>query len=227
MVGHCRTTYSKPQSLEPSNDDFLLLLDELEVWRQSAPGSLVESNIPKLSSIRIDSIYYQALMLLFRPILSRDFLEDSLLSSCASLSADACEVCFIFFEANGILKVSQATRQLSLDPQTHNSPITVYNCFRCGTTLLQCVIRQPLALSRGRTTRAIISCSGALAVYTRTLSLASPFLELFDKLSDYFLSSEESTSAVDLDSLLHNVIWSDPTDIPRYVTPHTSIDLQL
>ena len=33
----------------------------------------------------------------------------------------------------------QNERILCLSPQTRNSPITAYNCFRCGITLLQCL----------------------------------------------------------------------------------------
>lgn len=63
---------------------------------------------------------------------------------------------------------------------------------------------------------AITSSSSALAVYTRTLALASPFLEMFEKLSDYFLGDKDKTPRVDLRSLLQKITSSDPTEVPEY-----------
>lgn len=65
--------------------------------------------------------------------------------------------------------------------------------------------------------RAITSCSSALAVYTRTLALASPFLDLFDMISDNFIGSDDELPRVDLHSLLQQITSSDPTEIPECV----------
>jgi hypothetical protein len=87
-----RTTYANPESSELNNEDFFKQIEELETWRQNSPSYAQGSGIPYQSAVRIDSIYYQALMLLFRPIIAQSTVEERLLLSCASLSIDACEV---------------------------------------------------------------------------------------------------------------------------------------
>lgn len=70
--------------------------------------------------------------------------------------------------------------------------------------------------------RAISSCSSALAVYTRALDSAAPYLQLFDKLSDHFLGNSDETGdcTPDLDNLrttLQRITFSAPWESPEYV----------
>jgi hypothetical protein len=48
--------------------------------------------VPIIDEDMIEYAYFQCLLLLFRPVLGGEWVEDDLLLFCASLSADACEV---------------------------------------------------------------------------------------------------------------------------------------
>lgn len=116
----------------------------------------------------------------------------------------------------------QNARELSLNPQTFNSPITVYNCFRCGVTLLQCLAVQPTILPLRRTLRAISAVSSALAVYCRVVPAAEPLLRLFDMLSDQFLGDGEQPTVwnpnlSNLRSILQRIISAGPSETLEYV----------
>ena len=109
-----------------------------------------------------------------------------------------------------------------MSPQTQISPIQVYHCFNCGISLLQCLALRPTILPPRRTVRAIVACSSALAIYTKSLSTASIFLELFERLSDRFLGNDEGVEAprhpdLALRSVLGEIIASAPADMPKSV----------
>lgn len=111
----------------------------------------------------------------------------------------------------------QNARELSLNPQTFNSPITVYNCFRCGVTLLQCLAVQPTIMPLRRTLRAISAVSSALAVYCRVVPTAEPLLRLFDMLSDQFLGDGDhpavwNPNLSNLRSILQRIISAGPSE---------------
>ncbi|KAJ4264220.1 hypothetical protein NW762_005414 [Fusarium torreyae] len=111
-------------------------------------------------------------------------------------------------------------RALSLNPQQQASPIQVYHCFNCGVSLLQCLALQPTVLAPRRTVRAIVACSSALAIYSKSLATASIFLELFEKLADGFLGGDENEDPpkhpdLRLRSVLQDIIASAPAEMPR------------
>lgn len=115
----------------------------------------------------------------------------------------------------------KSARALSLSPESFNSPITVYNCFRCGVTLLQCLAVQPTILPLRRTLRAISQCSSALAVFSSTLETAQPLLQLFDMLSDQFLGDGDQPTVchpnlTNLRSILQRIISSGPSETLEY-----------
>lgn len=204
-------------------------LGELNEWRRMAPRNQSTSTFPQQSDENIEAAYFQACILLIRPILVQTTINDTLLCQCAALAADACEVCAIpqpksLVKPSKLTDLLQNAKMLSLSPDMHNSPISVYNCFRCGITLLQCLVMQPRVLPLRRSMKAISSCSSALAVYTRTLDNAAPYLKLFDKMSDSFLgnSDEPADCTPDLDHLrtiLQRITFSGPWDPPEYVMP--------
>ena len=68
---------------------------ELDEWRQMAPRKQSPSVFPQQSDEDIEATYFQACILLIRPILIQTTINDNLLYQCASLAADACEVCLI------------------------------------------------------------------------------------------------------------------------------------
>ncbi len=124
--------------------------------------------------------------------------------------------------AKTLTNLTQNARELSLNPQTFNSPITVYNCFRCGVTLLQCLAVQPTILPLRRTLRAISAVSSALAVYCRVVPTAEPLLRLFDMLSDQFLGDGEhptvwNPNLSNLRSILQRIISAGPSETLEYV----------
>jgi hypothetical protein len=81
---------------------------------------------------------------------------------------------------------------------------------------------QPTILPRRRIGRAIVACSSALAIYTRSLASASIFLEIFDRLSDGFLGDDGDTgvrppmSLSSLKAILQDITGSAPADMPRF-----------
>lgn len=113
----------------------------------------------------------------------------------------------------------QNEKALCFSPQNHNSPVRIYNCFRCGLTLLQCLAISPTVLPARSALRAINSCSSALSVYTGALAVARSYLRLFDKLSDYFFGYDADGALCrpddNLRGLLQQVTSCDPSDIPE------------
>lgn len=105
--------------------------------------------------------------------------------------------------------------------EMQNSPIKIYNCFRVGLVLLQCLATNPKVIFAGRALRAINACSSALGVYTGALSVARSYLQLYDRLATPFLSfgvhdtGRESNEALKL--LLKKVTSCEPSEIPEYV----------
>ncbi|TQV94066.1 hypothetical protein V2A60_002864 [Cordyceps javanica] len=199
---HRKTRLSGPHALAPTYEDVMEFLSELDIWRQQTPPqNLLPSTLPHQSDENVQATYFQAALLLIRPLLFRTAIDQSLLYRCVTLSADACE----------------NARELSLNPQTFNSPITVYNCFRCGVTLLQCLAVQPTILPLRRTLRAISAVSSALAVYCRVVATAEPLLRLFDMLSDQFLGDNDhpavwNPNLSNLRSILQRIISAGPSE---------------
>lgn len=78
----------------------------------------------------------------------------------------------------------------------------------------------PTILAPRRSLRAIIACSGTLAVYTRTYAVAAPFRELFEKLSDEFLDTGDEPTIHDPEHLyrmrliLKDIALGDPSEVP-------------
>ena len=103
--------------------------------------------------------------------------------------------------------------------EMQNSPIKIYNCFRVGLVLLQCLAIQPQIISSRRALRAINACSSALGVYTGALSVARSYLQLYDRLSTPFLafSTDDSgnTLSENLRLLLQKVTSCEPSEIPE------------
>lgn len=77
---------------------------------------------------------------------------------------------------------------------------------------------RPTIIPLRRSLRAINSCSSALAVYTGTLGIAKPYLQLFEKLADYFLIYADDhtlgSSPHNLRSLLEDITSCEPAAIP-------------
>ncbi|KAJ6780017.1 hypothetical protein PWT90_05533 [Aphanocladium album] len=196
------TRLSGPHAFAPTYEDVMEFLSELDIWRQQTPPqNMLPSTLPHQSDENVQATYFQAALLLIRPLLFRTAIDQSLLYRCVTLSADACE----------------NARELSLNPQTFNSPITVYNCFRCGVTLLQCLAVQPTILPLRRTLRAISAVSSALAVYCRVVPTAEPLLRLFDMLSDQFLGDGDhpavwNPNLSNLRSILQRIISAGPSE---------------
>ncbi|OAA80695.1 Transcription factor [Akanthomyces lecanii RCEF 1005] len=197
-----QTRLSGPHAFAPTYEDVMEFLSELDIWRQQTPPqNMLPATLPHQTDENVQATYFQAALLLIRPLLFRTAIDQSLLYRCVTLSADACE----------------NARELSLNPQTFNSPITVYNCFRCGVTLLQCLAVQPTILPLRRTLRAISAVSSALAVYCRVVPTAEPLLRLFDMLSDQFLGDGEhptvwNPNLSNLRSILQRIISAGPSE---------------
>ncbi|KAL2821300.1 fungal-specific transcription factor domain-containing protein [Aspergillus cavernicola] len=197
------TRFMAPGALPPSSDEVWRLRAELDQWRQQAPRKL-PTPFPQHTNERVHATWLHVALLLLRPVLSQPVVDQDLLLECAILSAEACE----------------NAKALSLSPQTQPSPIQVYHCFNCGISLLQCLALQPTILAPRRIGRAIVACSSALAIYTRSLATASIFLELFDRLSDSFLGDDGDTRAPlcsdhSLRTILQDIIGSAPAEMPR------------
>ncbi|KAK5994504.1 Quinate permease-like protein [Cladobotryum mycophilum] len=218
------TRFTGPRALPPSYD-VMELFSDLAEWRQRAPRRHSASTLlPQPSDTQIEATYFDATLLLVRIILAQLSVDPALLLKCAELSADACK----------------NTRTLSLSPQTHSSPIIVYNCFRCGITLLQCLTVQPTILSLRDIHKALSSCSSALTIYTQKVTIATPFLQLFEKLSDRFLRDSEAPEGPHSDmntlrSILQTIASSGPSetlelfhtllDEPNQQDPQTSLSM--
>ncbi|KAL3441360.1 fungal-specific transcription factor domain-containing protein [Aspergillus insuetus] len=199
------TRFMAPGSLPPSTDEVWQLRAELDQWRQQTPQEL-PAPFPQHTKERVHATWLHVALLLMRPVLSEPVVDQDLLLECAMLSAEACE----------------NSKALSLSPQTHTSPIQVCHCFNCGISLLMSLALQPMILPRRRIGRAIVACSSALAIYTRSLASASIFLEIFDRLSDGFLGDDGDTGARSpmplsaLRVILQDITGSAPADMPRF-----------
>ena len=111
----------------------------------------------------------------------------------------------------------QCAKVLSLNPQIPPDRITVYHCFYCGITLLQCLAIEPTALTHRRAHQAMSACLSALSVYTRVLPTVAPFLRLFEELSNLLVCGSETNSGLNTRVILNRVVSSDPSETPRYV----------
>ncbi|KAF4970530.1 hypothetical protein FSARC_2439 [Fusarium sarcochroum] len=179
------TRFMAPGALPPSSEEVWRLLGELDAWRQQVPREL-PAPFPQHSNDRVHATQLHVALLLMRPVLAQESLDQDLLLRCAMLSADACE----------------NARTLSLNPQQQASPI------------------QPTVLAPRRTVRAIVACSSALAIYSKSLATASIFLELFEKLADGFLGGDENEDPpkhpdLPFRSILQEIIASAPAEMPR------------
>lgn len=117
----------------------------------------------------------------------------------------------------------QNAKTLSLSSETHTSPIQVYHCFNSGISLLHCLALQGNILPNRLTVRAIIACSSALAIHAKTLSIAWPFLQLFEKLSDPFLGNGDTWSSgtysmAKLGDILRHLADCQPSEVPEYAS---------
>lgn len=214
-----------PGALPPSSEEAWCLLAELDHWRQQAPQELPPP-FPQHTTERVNATWLQVALLVLRPVLSQPIVDQDLLLRCAILTAEACEVTTSSPQTTSHIDhpVFQNAKALSLSPKEHTSPIQVYHCSNCGIILLQSLALQPTILAPRRIGRAIVACSSALAIYTRSLTTASIFLELFEKLSDGFLGSDEEMEApqypdLSLRSILQEIIASAPAEMPKLVFP--------
>ncbi|KAF2165375.1 hypothetical protein M409DRAFT_24225 [Zasmidium cellare ATCC 36951] len=194
------TQFHGPHAVAPSFDVVVDLLAELDTWKEQAPPTEESSGTLTLPNEQVQAAYLRAMINLMRPVLSRPSIDPNLLHHFAALSADACE----------------NAKTLSICFNHQASPIQVHTSFHCGITLLQCLAVQPTVLPLRRTLKAISACSSALSVYTRSLAPAAPFLQLFDKLCDLFLSrNDQSDGGLPIDELrniLQKVVSSDPSE---------------
>lgn len=119
------------------------------------------------------------------------------------------------------LRLKQNAKTLSLNPQTPPDRITVYHCFYCGVTLLQCLAISPNVLTARRTHQAISACLSALSVYTRVLPAIAPFLRLFEDLSNLLVYGEQpsDTQLPEVRSVLNRIVSSDPSEASGWVFP--------
>lgn len=117
------------------------------------------------------------------------------------------------------LTAKQSAKTLSLNAQIPPDRITVYHCFYCGITLLQCLATMPTALAPRRAHQAICACLSALSVYTRVLPDVAPFLRLFEELSNLLIYADSTHPSPKVRRILNRVISSDPSETPKYVCP--------
>ncbi|KAF2167795.1 hypothetical protein M409DRAFT_21945 [Zasmidium cellare ATCC 36951] len=192
-----------PSAEVPSYSDVQTFLAELNEWKDQFPKRGESPWSPQQPPDRVQATYLQAVLVLIRPVLLQADLDPPLLSLCASFAAEACE----------------SGRTLSLDSQTFPDRITVFHCFFCGVTLLQCLAVDPKALPRRRTHQAISSCLSSLTVYSRALPAVTPFLHLYDELANCFFGNEDDETPPgpnpDLRKLLKQVVLSDPSETPE------------
>ena len=157
---------------------------------------------------------------MIRPILMGNVIDSDLIRLCVEFAADACQVSDWSFLGNILLILSQSAKVLSLNPQIPPDRITVYHCFYCGITLLQCLAIKPTALTPRCAHQAISACLSALAVYTRVLPAVAPFLRLFEDLSNLLVCDDHGSEihpSPEVRNVLNRIISSDPSETPRYV----------
>ncbi|OJJ07019.1 hypothetical protein ASPVEDRAFT_46398 [Aspergillus versicolor CBS 583.65] len=204
------SNFTGPHAQKPSFDDVMRLLSELDQWRQQAPRKDARP-FPQQNPDRVEATYLQAILIIIRPVLMGNPIDPALIKLCGDFAADACE----------------STKTLSLNPQTQADLITVYHFFYCGITLLQCLAIDPTALTPRRAHQAISACLSALAIYTRELPAAAPFLRLFEDVSNLFIRNDhcqpgagpgpgagvEVGQREGLKRLLDRIVWSGPEEI--------------
>lgn len=78
-----------------STEEVNELLYELDAWRCRVPMRVQDKNIPQQTEDRVQAMYLQTALLLLRPSLLNDDIDDNLLSRFALIAADACEVCLL------------------------------------------------------------------------------------------------------------------------------------
>ena len=76
----------------PSSADVETLLLELDQWRQQAPQKQDAKSFPQQNPDRVQANYFQAVLLLIRPILMDNVTDPGLIRLCVEFAADACEV---------------------------------------------------------------------------------------------------------------------------------------
>lgn len=228
-ANRCRTQFHGPYAVAPSFDVVVDLLAELDTWKEQAPPTEGSSGTLTLPNEQVQAAYLRAMINLMRPVLSRPSIDPNLLHHFAALSADACEVSQMPFSTASSAYCYENAKTLSICFDHQASPIQVHTSFHCGITLLQCLAVQPTVLPLRRTLKAISACSSALSVYTRSLDPAAPFLQLFDKLCDLFLSrNDESGGGLpndELHNILQKVVSSDPSETSEYVAATTVVIL--
>lgn len=124
------------------------------------------------------------------------------------------------FSGKFSLIIFKSAKVLSLNPSTLPDRITVYHCFYGGITLLQCLAIMPTALTPRRAHQAICACLSALAVYTRVLPSVTPFLRLFEDVSNLFVCNDHGSEihpSLKVRSLLNRIVSSDPSETSGYV----------
>lgn len=80
-----------PGALPPSPDEIWSLLAELDHWKEQAPQKL-PAPFPQHSTERVHATWLMVALLLLRPVLSQEVVDQDLLIHCAVLSEDACKV---------------------------------------------------------------------------------------------------------------------------------------
>ncbi|KAJ5470470.1 hypothetical protein N7530_007827 [Penicillium desertorum] len=185
--------------VSPSLAEVQNLLYELDQWKQQAPQKRDSRPFPQQTPDRVQATYTQAVLLLIRPILMANEIDPDLIDLCVEFAVEAC----------------QNAKSLSLNPQTPPDRITVYHCFYCGVTLLQCLAITPTALTARRTHQAMGACLSALAVYTRVLPATAPFLRLFEDLSNILLYDDNGSDihpSREVRNALNRIVSSDPSE---------------
>ncbi|KAI2689285.1 transcriptional regulator family: Fungal Specific TF [Penicillium roqueforti] len=198
-VYRIRTRYTGPNAKTPSLAEVQEILYELEQWKQQAPDEKYSKRFPQQSPDRVQATYTQAVLLLIRPILMAKEIHPDLIGLCVEFAVEACS----------------NAKTLSLNPHTPPDRITVYHCFYCGVTLLQCLAISPTALTARRTHQAISACLSALAVYTRVLPAIAPFLRLFEDLSNLLVyddNSSDTPPSPEVRNVLNRIVSSDPSE---------------
>ncbi|CAG8021819.1 unnamed protein product [Penicillium salamii] len=192
------TRYTGPHAKVPSSTEVQGILHELGQWKQQAPDERYSKRFPQQSPDRVQATYTQAVLLLIRPILMAKEVDPDLIGLCVEFAVEACS----------------NAKTLSLNPQTPPDRITVYHCFYCGVTLLQCLAISPNVLTARRTHQAISACLSALSVYTRVLPTIAPFLRLFEDLSNLLVYGEQpsDTQLPEVRSVLNRIVSSDPSE---------------
>lgn len=87
-----RSNFTGPHARIPSFADVERILSELDQWRQQVPRKEVSRSFPQQNPDRVQANYFQAVLLLLRPILTGASIDPALIQLCVEFAADACEV---------------------------------------------------------------------------------------------------------------------------------------